>query len=95
MTDPRVSNECSANREVDTHCHFTQLHCFYFIFLIQINAPLPVSPGSSELFVLDNGGADLRGVCGTFSWDVRNADGTNIVLDSRKERRKENEKVGR
>ncbi len=69
------------------------LHLFYYLF--QINAPLPVSPGSSELFVLDNGGADLRGVCGTFSWDVRMADGTNIVLDSRKERRKENEKVGR
>ena len=23
LTDPRVSNECSANREVDTNCHFT------------------------------------------------------------------------
>ena len=38
-----------------------------------------MSPGTSELFVVDNDGSDLRGVCGAISWQILNEKGQPIV----------------
>ena len=37
-----------------------------------------MSPGSSELFLLDNGATDLRGVCGAFTWEIRAGERGNL-----------------